>query len=132
MRRNSKNCQKVHSLIFFTKKKLVFPKKNLIFLKMLIVAISLGKAIKLVKLLKIFKNSFFFKKKRLFYPKKVWMFYKLLNVANLPLKVTEFVRLLIKVQTLGFFETEIGFWKNCFQIRKMCRIQQFWRRMRQK
>ena len=26
------------------------------------------------------------------------------------------------VQILGFLETEMGFWKNCFQIKKLCRI----------
>ena len=82
--RNRKNSQNVHILFFFTKKKTDFSGKNLLSLKTVNVAISLGIANKVVNLLKIFASCVFFLKKRWVYSKQVWMYCKLLNVANFP------------------------------------------------
>ena len=57
--RNGKKSQNVHKLIIFLRKKIGFSEKKLDFLKTLNVALSLGKATKLVKLLKIFKSWVF-------------------------------------------------------------------------
>ena len=128
--RNGKKSQNVHNLIF-CKEKIGFSEKNLIFPKTLYVAISLGKATKLVKLLKTFENRFFLKKE-IVLSKKDLNVLKTAKCSKLHVERDSICKISQNLQDLWFFETEVGFWKNCFEMNKTCQIWQICRRMRQK